>query len=271
VSTLQPGVAWFAPFDAQLLALFNTPGWADLLCARATALGITNAQNLPLRFVRQDALPDGEPYEAFIYRTGCVPTRDNAHDFFNALMWLHLPRAKARLNALQAAEIARQGVGAQRGVLRDFCTLLDESGLLLIAPPDMVALLRQRAWAELLIGMRNRWPRDVALLPFGHALLEKLLNPYKAMTAQVLVCEALDAISPNIHALFQAKMAEKAHEYCVVMDELLLQTLQTHEPLQPARLLPLPVLGIPGWWPDNEAPAFYEDEKVFRPLRTQAA
>ena len=28
--------------------------------------------------------------------------------------------------------------------------------------------------------------------------------------------------------------------------------------------LPLPVLGVPGWWPDNEMPAFYEDERVFR-------
>jgi hypothetical protein len=271
VSALQPGAAWFAPFDAQLLALFNTLGWADVLCARATALGIANAQNLPLRFVRQDVLPDGEPYEAFIHRTGCVPTRDNAHDFFNALMWLHLPRAKARLNALQAAEIARQGVGAQRGALRDFCTLLDESGLLVIAPPDMVALLRQRAWAKLLMGMRSRWPREVALLPFGHALLEKLLNPYKAITAQVLVWEALDNTLPNIHELFQAKMAEKADEYCVLMDQLLLQTLQDVEPLQPARLMPLPVLGIPGWWPANQAPAFYEDKKVFRLLPTQAA
>jgi hypothetical protein len=24
------------------------------------------------------------------------------------------------------------------------------------------------------------------------------------------------------------------------------------------------VLGIPGWWPENEVPAFYEDASVFR-------
>ena len=27
---------------------------------------------------------------------------------------------------------------------------------------------------------------------------------------------------------------------------------------------PLPVLGVPGWWPANESPAFYDDATVFR-------
>jgi hypothetical protein len=27
----------------------------------------------------------------------------------------------------------------------------------------------------------------------------------------------------------------------------------------------LPVLGVPGWWPANEGPAFYADASVFRP------
>ena len=42
--------------------------------------------------------------------------------------------------------------------------------------------------------------------------------------------------------------------------------------LDPARLaakdfLPMPVLGVPGWWPANEAPGFYDDEEVFRRRR----
>ena len=28
---------------------------------------------------------------------------------------------------------------------------------------------------------------------------------------------------------------------------------------------PLQVLGVPGWWPANEAPAFYADKQIFRP------
>ena len=31
--------------------------------------------------------------------------------------------------------------------------------------------------------------------------------------------------------------------------------------------LPLPVLGVPGWWPANENPGFYDDADVFRPAR----
>ncbi|HBZ06685.1 MAG TPA: DUF3025 domain-containing protein, partial [Massilia sp.] len=29
---------------------------------------------------------------------------------------------------------------------------------------------------------------------------------------------------------------------------------------------PLPVLGVPGWWPEQDA-AFYADTSVFRPKR----
>jgi len=32
----------------------------------------------------------------------------------------------------------------------------------------------------------------------------------------------------------------------------------------------LPVLGIPGWWPANEAPSFYDDPAVFRPAPSSA-
>jgi hypothetical protein len=30
----------------------------------------------------------------------------------------------------------------------------------------------------------------------------------------------------------------------------------------------LPVLGVPGWWPENADPAFYADTSVFRPPKT---
>ena len=35
--------------------------------------------------------------------------------------------------------------------------------------------------------------------------------------------------------------------------------------------LPLPVLGVPGWWPANELPGFYDDRAVFRDVAGQAA
>jgi hypothetical protein len=53
----------------------------------------------------------GQAYEAHIFQTRSVPTRDNLHDFFNGLVWLAFPQAKRRLNALQAAEIERMVSG----------------------------------------------------------------------------------------------------------------------------------------------------------------
>jgi hypothetical protein len=40
-----------------------------------------------------------------------------------------------------------------------------------------------------------------------------------------------------------------------------------HHDVALAAPLPLPILGIPGWWPANKIKAFYDDAEVFRPLR----
>src|SRR5688500_3948236 len=67
----------------------------------ARPLAAAHPGNSPVvRFVDQAALPAGEPYESFIARTGCVPTRDTLHDLLNGVMWLTWPRAKQRLNSL---------------------------------------------------------------------------------------------------------------------------------------------------------------------------
>jgi len=34
--------------------------------------------------------------------------------------------------------------------------------------------------------------------------------------------------------------------------------------LAPQMLSPLPVLGVPGWWPENEREDFYDNERYFR-------
>ena len=188
-------------------------------------------------FVPQTALPAGEAYEAFIHRSGQVPTRDNLHDFFNGLVWLALPAIKRRLNTLQAGEIARHGVGAVRGPLRDALTLFDEGGALLQGPPALLQALRDRDWQALFITHRALWA-EASLVIAGHALLEKLATaPRKALTAHVLLADPL--------ALDAAGWAAKP-------------------------FAPLPVLGVPGWWPANEAPGFYDDAAVFRPRRLQA-
>ena len=196
----------------------------------------------PLRFATADAATPTEAYEAFIARTAQVPTRDNLHDLFNGLVWLTFPLLKRQLNELQARQIALSGVGAQRGAVRDRLTLFDENGALWRAPPMLVDALRRRDWHGLFLTHRAVW-QQAQLTIVGHALLEKLTVPRKAITAHVwIVPEGVDAETWRVDARAPEHPAALAH-------------------------LPLPVLGIPGWWPANESEGFYDDAVVFRPAR----
>ena len=200
-----------------------------------------------VRFVPQSELPVGTAYEQFIWDTRCVPTRDNLHDFFNGLVWLEFPQAKRRINELQAQAIAQDGVGAVRGPLRDALTVFDENGALLQAPAALWQALRARDWQRLFIELRPLWA-EARLVLFGHALLEKLVSPRKPMVAHV----------------YQAPVAIKS---IADLDAWLAQDMQP-ERWAAKPFAPLPVLGVPGWWPDNELPGFYADAQVFRPPRT---
>ena len=57
-----------------------------------------------------------------------------------------------------------------------------------------------------------------------------------------------------------------AAQHSQSLDAWLAQDL-TAAKLAAKPFVPLPVLGVPGWWPDNEDPAFYADAGVFRPVR----
>lgn len=247
-------VDWSAPwFDAlatQGRAMSNRPDRRAALTAAAARLGVCNAARAPIRFAAADAA-GGAAYEAHIARTGEVPTRDNLHDFFNALVWLALPRTKARLNFLQAEAIAAAGVAARRGPLRDAATLLDENGVLLVTErEDLVDALRRHDWHGLFVVNRAAWGTDIRPLVFGHALMEKLTAPYKGITAHALPVPLPAAATPGT---IDARVAES-------LDAA----------LSPGRLLPLPVLGIPGW-ADNDDLTFYDDSSVFRPARVWRA
>jgi hypothetical protein len=239
-----PAVDWAQPW----LAPYRTPGETAAEAARRTsvaaALQAVKPTSVP-DFVLQDNLPAGQAYEAHIFQTRTVPTRDNLHDFFNGLVWLAFPEAKRRLNELQAAEIARTGIGATRGPLRDALTLFDENGAVLDAPDALWKALLARDWPALFLTQRALWS-EARLFVFGHALLEKLVSPRKAATAHVLL-PLPDA--DRSAALGDAALARS---------------------LSPQRLArkpfaPLPVLGIPGWCAANVSADYYDDPKVFRP------
>ena len=209
-------------------------------------------QQTAFQAVSQDELPSGEAYEAFIYRTHTVPTRNNAHDFFNGLCWLRFPQTKQQLNCLQALAIEKEGVTAKRGVLRDALTLFDENAALLCAPNVLWQALQAQDWTALFVTHREAW-KEAHLTLFGHALLEKLLNPYKGITAHVLCVPVPVDIQASGDQALDTWLSQHIHE----------------NEMQRKPFLPLPVLGVPGWWLANEDTGFYEDPQVFRPQKKQ--
>jgi len=220
---LQPDwrAPWFAPYrDAA------GPVFERLAAGQAVHQALGHERFEP-------AAPLAAGYEQHIAATGRVPTRDNAHDLFNGLVWLRCPVFKAALNRAHIA--APPAPPGRRGPLRDALTLLDESGLLLAAPRALRQALQAQDWQALFGTHRALWQQTQALV-VGHALLEKLLAPRKPLCARVLFVDDIEA--PTLT-----------------------------EALTPADLPPLPVLGIPGWWPPNEVAAFYSDDQVFRPKR----
>lgn len=240
--------AAFAPFGhwASQLAGNDWPVLSQLN-ELATQAGLHNAGGQPLRFVCQSVRCGQRDYEQSILTAASVPTRErNWHDLFNALVWLSFPQTKTALNAWQCQVLKPD---ERRSLASDAATLFDESGLVLIGEDvSLVELLRAHRWQQALVERREDWA-NIRSCVIGHAVLEKMLAPWPAITAKCLHL-ALPASTPRAE-----------------VDAALAEVWRTGAVARPAELFPLPVLGIPGWWPANTDPAFYADRQVFRPAR----
>ena len=235
----------------------------DELNALARERDARSAGGAPIVFV-----PAGERgkdldghYEVRIFRAGEVQTRaESWHDFLNALAWLAFPRTKATLNRLHHDELVRRWGEATRGTPRDVLTLFDEGGVIVAcADPALARLLEGFQWKELFGTRRAEAIAAMRFFVFGHAILERALAPYKGVTAKALV---IDVASDEL-ALPQAALVD-------LLDERASDHFAAPGALASTRALdPLPVLGIPGWTPENEDPSYYDDENVFRPGRTR--
>lgn len=195
---------------------------------------ITTASGKPIRFVPPSA---SDPYyEIQLYETGRVQTRsDNKHDLFNALAWLSFPKTKARINAMHAAEIPKEG--GKRGRLRDMLTLFDEGGAIVACGDGIGQLVREARWRELFTERH----REFRIVVLGHAVLEQALEPRLGLTCKVIFADA----SQNLDAQAAHWLATQGRT--------------------PRDLPPLPVLGYPGWFQGSGRPEFYSDERYFRP------
>lgn len=190
----------------------------------------------PIRFVPRS--PTDPYYEVHLFETGRVQTRpDNKHDLFNALAWLAFPRTKARINALHAAEIPKEG--GRRGRLRDMLTIFDEGGAIVVGSAEIETLVREASWRELFVERA----RDFRIVVIGHAVLEQALDPHPGITCKVM-------------------FADPSRDLDAQAARWLATTGKT-----PRDLPPLPVFGYPGWFPGSGQSAFYSDERYFRPLQ----
>lgn len=212
----------------------------------------------PIQFLPQDhTLPYPELYyEERIFRYGIVSTRSNWHDFFNALMWGLFPQSKVLINALHAADLEQHG--KQRTSQRDALTILDESGVIIVATRrELLQYVLDFVWEPLFWQERSAWWREIGCFLIGHAMLEKLLTPYVGITAHALLVE-VEA------GFFSFSLAEQQ----AYLDGVVAEALNRGYLRSPVCLNPFPLLGIPGWW-GNNMQAFYWNEAYFRAKNRQ--
>ena len=254
---------WLAPFRETGQALIRSGDWLQTANQIADAQGLKTASDCAIVFVPQHHLPVDIAYEAHIHASGQVPTRDNLHDFFNTLVWLHFPQIKKTLNALHAASavVASNSTGVDnaigfgtRGRARDAATLFDENAAIFICSDAQLAdALRHHQWQFLLQQSPEEFFSKVSVVLFGHALMEKLVQPYKAITAHVWI----NRVEPMWFACGDGQRQEQ-------IDSSVAAAISTG--FSSRDFAHLPVLGVPGWWPE-QTDAFYDDPFVFRSLR----
>jgi hypothetical protein len=222
----------------------------ESLQALVDSRGIVNGAGMPLRLV-----PDAgaEPYEARVRLHGEMRFRERDwHDFFSVLVWLTYPKTKAALNDAHHSRLVGGATRAPRGAARDALTLFDENGaIVLSSDASLLEDVRAFRWKRLFRERRDAVRATMRVHVFGHALLEKALRPYVGMSAHSILLQVTEEhfVQPCMTQL----------EWIDALAAGAVRALTT-----PRSLSPLPVLGIPGWWRENEEPAFYDDAGYFR-------
>ena len=206
-------------------------------------------------------LADGQHYEQRIAR-GALATREgDAHDFFNALVWLRHPQLKWALNQRQCADIATMGTKIRsRGQYA--MTHFDEAGAIVwLADELALACWNTHDWEGLFRRHGDAWGTRIAVTVFGHALLEHtaqrdLLPMGRCIVARV-EAEEISARSDAV-GVIAAWAGRESQIAAAIRDGDLLS--------DPQQLRPLPLAGLPGWHPDGDTIDFF-DLPCFRPAR----
>ncbi len=262
---LMTSLPWFQPFAPLVHALnFDRwPDWDDLNSLLETAEGeITNASGQPIRFVPQHRKPRvfEERFEQSAYLRGEVLVRpNNWHDLINALVWMRFPKTKAALNARHFTVLKRNNVQG-RSSEGDALTIFDESGVIIISrDEDLVDRLSGHRWVDLFWRHREQFIDDVQVVLFGHGLLEKSIKPLVGITgkADVVIVQK------------ESKCFEAGFDQDI---DALAEILVSRTDLMTSGrgFFSLPVLGVPGWWAENERLDFYQNQQYFRSKKNNA-
>ena len=227
----------------------------------AERLGLRNALGRPLRFVPSSSTKiSALAFERRIFERGEIETRaESWHDAFHACAWALFPQAKARINALHM-EAGASNAPNSRNPLRDLLTLFDESGIVIAcADARLAGLLAGFQWQPLFREHRQQVREAMDFTIFGHALNEHCHSLYDGVTGKGIVVP----VGPDY---FRLDMPQRL----ALLDAAIEQFLTAPSSLSsPRDLQPLPIKGIPGWTPENENPAYYLDERQFRPGRSR--
>lgn len=238
---------------SKLLSLDHFPAPHEF---RALTQGLSHALSPWFDFAEQDSaqLLAAGSFDRLLAGTELVPTRPNSfHDLFGALIWLHFPALKT---AIHLAHLA--GHPKSRGPRENAATHLDESGVLVLGcEPSIFEALSALRWVEVFWQRRAQLRQTTRFLVFGHGLLDCLREPHPRLMGKALFAR----VSP-------AQLALDSTEFRVLVDAALAKGLSEFLG-EPACLEPLPVLGVPGWSP-NQSRSYYEDERYFRIARQRA-
>jgi len=194
-----------------------------------------------------------DQYEPRVFLKQELQTRtENWHDFFNAMIWLKFPHSKQALNKRHYEAARQREAGSNRSSLENRLTQFDECGAVIVAASEKpLQLIRNHQWQELFIEQAALFREDIRCIVFGHAIFEKALKPYIGMT-----CHCLMLADPALLTTLKEGHNES-------LDRTIADYWLKQPATQPERLQPLPLLGIPGYWPKQDR-AFYDNEKYFR-------
>jgi hypothetical protein len=172
------------------------------------------------------------------------------------------PKTKAVINSIHIPKVKeRMDRGKDQGSrtpIENMLSLFDEGGAVVVSSDEsLLQLIRDFRWKTLFWDRRDELTQKLQCFTFGHAMYEKGLMPYVGLTANCILL--------SVDSDFFSQSLELRIEY---LDQQLADIFTKGEQyIKPKDLSPFPILGMPGWDPDNKRESYYDNLAYFRPGR----